>query len=92
MPTRHRAQQHTYLGQEYEESENMVPNISDSQKKEFKDAHNHSVHIGCDTFPNELMRFHFEATPIWKNIIKMQSPVQYGSDLLCRKQLKNNTL
>ena len=29
MPTRRRAQKHTYLNLEYEESGNQVPNISD---------------------------------------------------------------
>ena len=27
-----------------------------------------SVQIGYDTFPNELVWFHIEAKPIWKNI------------------------
>ena len=67
MPTRHRAQKHTYLNLEYEKSENQVPYISDL-KKQFKDAHRNSVQNGCDTFPNELVWFHFEAEPIWKKI------------------------
>ena len=70
MPTRHRAPKHTYLGQESEKSGNQVPYISDFEKQKLKDAHKNSVQIGCDTFPNELMRFHFEAKPIWKNIQK----------------------
>ena len=69
MPTRHRAQKHTYLGLEYERSGNQVPYISDFEKH-LKDALKQSVQIGCGTFPNELMRFHFEAKPIWKNIRK----------------------
>ena len=64
MPTRHRAQKHTYLGLEYEKSGNKVPYISDFEKK-LKDAHRKSVQNGCDTFPNELMWFHIEAKPIW---------------------------
>ena len=67
MPTRHRAQKHTYLGLEYEKSGNPVPYISDFEKN-LKDAHKHSVQNGCDTFPNELMRFHIEAKPIWDTI------------------------
>ena len=69
MPTRHRAQKHTYLGLEYEKSGNQVPYISDFEKN-LKDAHTNSVQNGCDTFPNELMRFRFEAKPIWENIQK----------------------
>ena len=68
MPTRHRAQKHTYLGLGYEKSGNQVPNISDLTKK--KDAHTNYVQIGCDTFPNELVWFHIEAKPIWEKIQK----------------------
>ena len=32
MPTRHRAQKHTYLNQEYEKSGNQVPNLSDFEQ------------------------------------------------------------
>ena len=32
-----------------------------------KYAHGNSVHNGCDAFPNELMRFRFEAKPIREN-------------------------
>ena len=72
---------------EYEKSGNRVPYISDFEKN-LKDAHRNSVQNGCDTFPNELMRFHIEAKPIWdklKNNVKMQSSVKCGSDLSCRK-------
>ena len=69
MPTRHRAQKHTYLGLEYEKSGNQVPYISDFEK-DLEDAHKNSVQIGCDTFPNELVWFHIEAKPIWKKIQK----------------------
>ena len=69
MPTRHRAPKHTYLDLEYEKSGNQVPNISDFEKT-LKDAHRNSVQNGCDTFPNELMGFHFEAESIWKKIKK----------------------
>ena len=56
-------------GLEYEKSGNQVP------KFEFfgnylKFAHTISVHNGSDAFPNELMRFRFEATPIWGKIQK----------------------
>ena len=70
MPTRHRAPKHIYLGLEYEKSGNRVPNISDFEKN-LKDAHNKSGQNGCDTFPNELMRFHFEAKPIWEKFQKL---------------------
>ena len=77
MPTRHRAQKHTYLGLEYEKSGNQVPYISDFENN-LKDALKQSVQIGCDTFPNELMRFHFEAKPIWKNIRK-----HFKNEVIC---------
>ena len=70
MPTRHRAQKHTYLSLESGKSGNLVPYISDFEKKKPKDAHKMSVQNGCDTFPNELMRFWFEAKPIWDNFQK----------------------
>ena len=62
MPTRHRAQQHTYLGQKYEKPGNQVPYILDFEKN-LKDAHKSSVKIGCDTLSNKLMRFLIEAKP-----------------------------
>ena len=70
MPTRHRAQKHIYLSLEYEKSGNQVPYISDFEKKNLKDAHKSSVQNGCDTFPNELVWFRFEAKPIWEKIQK----------------------
>ena len=33
--------------------------------KKWKDVHRNYVQIGCDTFPNGLVWFHFEAKPIW---------------------------
>ena len=39
-------------------------------EKDLKDAHKKSVQIGCDTFPNELVWFRFEAKPIWETIQK----------------------
>ena len=43
--------------------------ISDFEKN-LKDAHRNSVQIGCDTFPNGLVWFRFEAKPIWDKIQK----------------------
>ena len=70
MPTRHQAQKHIWLGLKYGKSGNPVPHISDFEKY-LKDAHKDYVQNGCDTFPNELMRFPFEAKPIWKEIEKL---------------------
>ena len=87
MPTRHRAQKHTYLGLEYEKSRNQVPYISEFHKN-LKDAHTNSVQIGCDTFPSELVWFHIDSKPICDKIqkrCKMQSTVKSGSDLSRRK-------
>ena len=47
------------LGQEFEKSENYL-----------KSAHVMSVQNGSYAFPNELMRFRNEATPIWVEIKK----------------------
>ena len=69
MPTCPRAPKHTYVGLEYEKSGNQVPNISEFENN-LTDAHINSVQNGCDTFPNELMRFHIEAKPIWEKIQK----------------------
>ena len=64
MPTRHRAQKHTYLGLEYEESGNQVPYISD--KKSLNMLTNKLCIMAVIPFPNELMWFHIEAKPIWE--------------------------
>ena len=45
-------------------------NESHMLKYNLKHAHKSSVQNGGDTFPNELMRFRFEAKPIWDNIQK----------------------
>ena len=42
----------------------MVP-ILENFEKYIKDAPNKTVQIGCDAFPNELVRFPNEAKPIW---------------------------
>ena len=38
--------------------------------RNMKNAHGNSVHNGSYAFPNELMRFRFEAKPIWEKIQK----------------------
>ena len=50
----------------------QIGKLLDMPKKEkyHKDAHTKSVHDGCDTFPNELTGFRFEAKPIWEKIQK----------------------
>ena len=53
--------------------------------KYIKCAHEISVHNGSDAFLNELMRFRFEATPIWENIQKHCTNAV--TDFLNRKQL-----
>ena len=58
-----------FLGLEYEKSGNLVPNL-DFFEKYFKIAHEMSVHNVSYAFPNELMRFRNEATPIWNKIQK----------------------
>ena len=71
---RHRAPKHILLGLKSENSGNQVP-IFDFLKY-LKFAHEMSVQNGCDAFPNELMRFRFEAKPIWgklRNTVKMKS-------------------
>ena len=58
-----------FLGLEYEKSGNLVPNFGKFETYH-KDAHKKSVQNGCDAFPNELMRFRFEAKSIWEKIQK----------------------
>ena len=60
---RHRAPTHILLGLKSEKSGNQVPPF-DLFQKYLKFAHEISVQNGCDAFPNELMRFRFEAKPI----------------------------
>ena len=66
MPKRPQAQKHICC-LEYEKSGNLVPSFEKFENYH-KDAHTNSAQNGCDTFPNELMRFHFEAKPIWDTI------------------------
>ena len=58
-----------FLGLEYEKSGNQVPYF-ENFGKHGNDAHDNSVHNGSDAFPNELVRFRFEAKPIWETIQK----------------------
>ena len=63
-----------YEGLKYEKLENWPSHILDFEKH-LKDAHRKTVQIGCDTFPNQLVRFHSEGKPIWKNIKKLSENV-----------------
>ena len=63
MPKRPQAQ--NFLGLEYEQYGNQVPNFEKFEKYE-KDVHTQYVQNGSDAFPNELTRFRFEAKPIWE--------------------------
>ena len=67
--TRHRAPKHILLGLKSEKSGNQVPHF-EFHEKYFKFAHEIVMQNGSDAFPNELMRFRFEATPIWETIQK----------------------
>ena len=70
MQKRPQAPKPIFLGLESEKSENQVP-FFDFFEKYFKFAHEISVQNGSDAFPNELMRFRFEAKPIWDEIQKL---------------------
>ena len=75
MQKRPQARKPIFLGLESERSENWIPNFEDFEKY-LKFAHGISVHNGSDAFPNELVRFRFEAKPIWGKMqkhLKMQS-------------------
>ena len=63
MQKRPQARKPIFLGLESGKSGNMIPNF-DFFEKLMKFAHKFSVQNGCDTFPNELMRFHFKATDL----------------------------
>ena len=52
-----------------EKSGNQVPTFQNFGKY-LKFAHGFSVQDGSDAFPNELMRFRFEAKTIWDEIQK----------------------
>ena len=67
MQKRPQAPKPIFLGLESEKYENMIPNFNLLEKC-FKFAHGISAQNGCDAFPNELMRFRFEAQPIWEKI------------------------
>ena len=66
---RHRAHKPIFLGLESGKSENMVPIFENFEKNE-KDAPKQTVQSGSYAFPNELVRFRFEAKPIWGEIQK----------------------
>ena len=66
---RHRAPKHILLGLKSEKSGNQVPFLEQFEKY-LKFAHDISVHNGSHAFPNDLVRFRFEAKPIWGNIQK----------------------
>ena len=65
---RHQAPKPIFLGLEPEKSENEIPIFEN--EKYLKFARGFSVQDGSYTFPNELMRFRFEAKPIWGKIQK----------------------
>ena len=67
LPKCPQAQKHIFLGLEYEKYGNLVPNFEKFEKYHI-DANKNSVQNGCDAFPDEPMRFHFEAKPIWDKI------------------------
>ena len=58
-----------FLGQESEIFENMIPNFENFENH-MKFAHDFSVLIGSDDFPNELTRFQNKAKTIWVDIQK----------------------
>ena len=66
---RHRAPKHILLGLKSENSGNQVPKF-EFLEKYLRFPHAIAVQNGCDAFPNELMRFRFEAKPIWEKIQK----------------------
>ena len=72
MAKRSQAQKPILLGLE---SGNHIP-LFGIFEKYLKLAHKFSVQDGSDAFPNELVRFRLEATPIWgktQKRFKMQS-------------------
>ena len=69
MPKRPQAPKHILWGLGYDKSGNQVPKVENFENYD-KDAHENSVQNGSDAFPNELMRFRIEATPIWDTIQK----------------------
>ena len=63
MQTRPQAPKPIFLGLESEQSGNWIPNFENLENY-MKFAHEISVQNGSDAFPNELVRFRIEATPI----------------------------
>ena len=64
---RPQAPKHILLGPKSEKSGNMIPHFGNFEKYE-KDAHKQTMQNGSNTFANELMRFRYEAKPIWDKI------------------------
>ena len=84
---RHRAPKHMLLDLKSEKSGNQVPNFEIFDNY-LKFAHGISVQDGSYAFPNELMRFRFEAKPICADIQKHCNNAvifKYGSDFLFQK-------
>ena len=67
MQKRPQAPKPIFLGLESEKSGNQVPTFEFFEKY-LKLAHGISVQNGSYAFPNELMWFRNEATPIWVEI------------------------
>ena len=53
-----------FLGQESENYENNIPQFENFEKY-IEEAPKQTVQNGSYAFPNKLMRFRNEATPIW---------------------------
>ena len=68
MPKRPQAQKHIFWVWDIRKLEIWFQMLKNENYQ--KDAHKNSVQNGCDAFPNELMRFRFEAKPIWETIQK----------------------
>ena len=68
MPKRPQAQKHIFWAWNMEHMEIWFQILKN--EKYHKDAHKNSVQNGCDAFPNELMRFRFEAKPSCEKIQK----------------------
>ena len=67
MQKRPQTQKPIFLGLESAKYENQIDFLK-AIEKYLKFAHAVSVHNGSYAFPNELMRFPNEATPIWGKV------------------------
>ena len=63
MPKRPQAQKHIFWVWNMKNLETWFQILKN--RKYHKDVHTNSVQNGCDTFPNELVRFRVEAKLIW---------------------------